>query len=152
MQVLPHRLRGDLRGGADRPAAQPDRSPRSPATFVDLRLEGGELLVAGRLRLQALHTPGGKTVAQMLAEASAIVPFMALAELNASLESGTNSLIVLDVREREAFETGRIPGAELLPRGQLELHVNEELTDPTRRILVYCRWPGTRRIVGLDYV
>ena len=30
----------------------------SPAPFVDLRLEGGELLVVGRLRLQSLHTPG----------------------------------------------------------------------------------------------
>ena len=30
----------------------------SPAPFVDLRLQGGELLVIGRLRLQALHTPG----------------------------------------------------------------------------------------------
>lgn len=30
----------------------------SPAPFVDLRLQGGELLVVGRLRVQALHTPG----------------------------------------------------------------------------------------------
>src|ERR1700716_573660 len=30
----------------------------SPAPYVDLRLQGGELLVVGRLRLQALHTPG----------------------------------------------------------------------------------------------
>jgi glyoxylase-like metal-dependent hydrolase (beta-lactamase superfamily II) len=30
----------------------------SPAPFVDLRLEGGDLLVVGRLRLQSLHTPG----------------------------------------------------------------------------------------------
>src|SRR3984885_12667967 len=30
----------------------------SPAPFVDLHLEGGELLVVGQLRLQSLHTPG----------------------------------------------------------------------------------------------
>ena len=47
---------------------------------------------------------------------------------------------MLDVRERDAFEAGHIPGARLLPRGQLELRVNEELTDPTRRILVYCEF------------
>jgi rhodanese-related sulfurtransferase len=41
----------------------------------------------------------------------------------------------LDVREHDAFEQGHISGARLLPRGQLELRVNEELTDPTRRIL-----------------
>jgi glyoxylase-like metal-dependent hydrolase (beta-lactamase superfamily II)/rhodanese-related sulfurtransferase len=222
----------------------------SPAPFVNLRLQGGELLVVGRLRLQAIHTPGhtrdsmclcvedrvltgdtlliggtgrtdlpsgdagalyeslfegvltldpllkvfpaheykgrshstigqelaenprlqkrdrgafiemmqslnltmpthvtealrtnmsgGKTVAQMLAEAAAAVPFMSLAELKTCLGSRKDELIVLDVRERDAFEEGHIPEARLLPRGQLELRVNQELTDPTRRILTYC--------------
>ncbi|HUX73574.1 MAG TPA: MBL fold metallo-hydrolase [Steroidobacteraceae bacterium] len=247
----------------------------SPAPFVDLRLQGGELLVLGALRLQALHTPGhtldsmclcvedrvftgdtlligatgrtdlptgdaaalheslfagvlrldralkvfpaheykgrshstiaeelaenprlqngdrgafvemmhnlnltmpahltealrtnmtgGKTVAQMLSEAAAIVPFMSLGELKACLESRRLGLTVLDVRERDAFEEGHIPGARLLPRGQLELRVNQELTDPTARILVYCefgrvstlatatlRQMGFQRAVALD--
>ncbi len=89
---------------------------------------------------EALRTnmSGGKTVAQMLSEAAAAVPFMSLAELQARLNSGANELVVLDVRERDAFEAGHIPGARLLPRGQLELRVNQELTDPTRRILTYC--------------
>ena len=224
----------------------------SPAPFVDLRLQGGELLVVGRLRLQALHTPGhtrdsmclrvedrvftgdtlliggtgrtdlpsgdagalyeslfegvlrldpslkvypaheykgrthstigeelaenprlqardrgafiemmhnlnltmpthltealrtnmtgGKTVAQMLAEAAASVPFMSLAELKSCLDAGLGELVVLDVRERDAFEEAHIPGARLLPRGQLELRVNQELSDPTRRILVCCEF------------
>jgi len=89
---------------------------------------------------EALRTnmTGGKTVAQMLSEASAAVPFMSLGELNARVESRIDDLIVLDVRERDAYEQGHILGARLLPRGQLELRVNEELTDPSRRILVYC--------------
>src|ERR1700684_471095 len=91
---------------------------------------------------EALRTnmTGGKTVAQMLSEASASVPFMSLGDLNARIESGSKELIVLDVRERDAFEAGHISGARLLPRGQLELRVDEELTDPTRRILVYCEF------------
>ncbi len=224
----------------------------SPAPFVDLRLEGGEMLAIGRLRLQALHTPGhtrdsmclcvgdrvftgdtlligatgrtdlpsgdagslhdslfgsllkldpallvfpaheykgrshstlaqeaaenprlqkkdrgafiemmqnlnltmpthvtealrtnmsgGKTVAQMLADAAAIVPFMSLAELKASLEAARGALLVLDVRERDAYASGHIPGAKHLPRGQLELRVNDELKDPTQRILVCCEF------------
>src|SRR5258708_14128753 len=91
---------------------------------------------------EALRTnmTGGKTVAQMLSEASASVPFMSLGELNARIESRSDDLIVLDVRERDAFEQGHISGARLLPRGQLELRVNEELTDPTRRIVFYCEF------------
>ena len=224
----------------------------SPAPYVDLRLEGGELLVVGRLRLQSLHTPGhtrdsmcvcvgdrvftgdtlligatgrtdlpsgdagalheslfehvlkldptmkvfpaheykgrshstigqeiaenprlqktgrgafiemmqnlnltmpthvtealrtnmsgGKTVAEMLSDAAAIVPFMSLAGLKTNLEGHHTELIVLDVRERDAYEGGHIPKALNLPRGQLELRVNEELKDPTRRIVVCCEF------------
>jgi glyoxylase-like metal-dependent hydrolase (beta-lactamase superfamily II) len=91
---------------------------------------------------EALRTnmTGGKTVAQMLAEAAAIVPFMSLGELNNYLEFRRNDMILLDVRERDAFDEGHVPGARLLPRGQLELRVNQELTDPTQRILVYCEF------------
>jgi glyoxylase-like metal-dependent hydrolase (beta-lactamase superfamily II)/rhodanese-related sulfurtransferase len=91
---------------------------------------------------EALRTnmSGGKTVAQMLADATARVPFMSLTELKSRVESNANDLIVLDVRERDSFEAGHIPGARLLPRGQLELRVNDELPDPTRRVLVCCEF------------
>lgn len=91
---------------------------------------------------EALRTnmTGGKTVAQMLAEAAAIVPFMSLAELKGCIESNRCDFLVLDVRERDAFMEGHIQGAQHLPRGQLELRVNQELPDPTCRILVYCEF------------
>jgi rhodanese-related sulfurtransferase len=81
---------------------------------------------------------GGKSIAQLLAAAALKVPFMSLADLRSCVESREPSLIILDVREREAFERGHVPGARHLPRGQLELRVNEDLPDPTRRVLVYC--------------
>jgi glyoxylase-like metal-dependent hydrolase (beta-lactamase superfamily II)/rhodanese-related sulfurtransferase len=91
---------------------------------------------------EALRTnmSGGRTVAQMLADATAIVPFMSLAELRARTADASEQLLVLDVRERDAYEQGHIPGAQLLPRGQLELRVNEELPDPTRRIVACCEF------------
>src|SRR5262249_13772568 len=106
---------------------------------------------------------GGKTVAQLLEEAGASVPFMSLAELRARSETGGGDVIILDVRERDAYEQGHIPGARLLPRGQLELRVNEELPDPTARIVACCefgristfatatlRTMGYQRAVALD--
>lgn len=91
---------------------------------------------------EALRTNmnGGRTVAEMLADAAAIVPFMSLQELRRRLGSADSELIILDVRERDAYEAGHIAGSRLLPRGQLELRVNQELPDPTRRILVYCEF------------
>ena len=81
---------------------------------------------------EALRTnmSGGRTVAQLLAEAAAKTPFMSLDELRARVER-KDPLIVLDVREKDAYQSGHVPGARHLPRGQLELRVNEELPDPT---------------------
>jgi len=91
---------------------------------------------------EALRTnmSGGKTVAQMLSDAAASVPFMSMAQLKASIDDAHGDMIVLDVRERDAYESGHVPGAFHLPRGQLELRVNDELKDPTRRILVCCEF------------
>ena len=91
---------------------------------------------------EALRTnmTGGKTVTQLLAEAAAKTPFMALAELNQRIGANSSDLIVLDVREQSAFDAGRVPGAHHLPRGQLELRVNTELPDPTVRIVTCCEF------------
>ena len=91
---------------------------------------------------EALRTnmSGGKTVEQLLSEASAQVPFISMAELAERVNRNDLGLILLDVREKEAFTEGHIPGARHLPRGQLELRVNSELPDPTQRILVACEF------------
>ncbi|MDB5427265.1 MAG: fold metallo-hydrolase [Phenylobacterium sp.] len=91
---------------------------------------------------EALRTnmSGGKTVAQLLSEAAARVPFMALAELNARLGGNSRDLVILDIREKDAFDAGHVPGAVHLPRGQLELRVNSALPDPTVRILTCCEF------------
>jgi glyoxylase-like metal-dependent hydrolase (beta-lactamase superfamily II)/rhodanese-related sulfurtransferase len=91
---------------------------------------------------EALRTnmSGGKTVKQLLAEAAAEVPFIGLAELNARLTGRPNDLLILDIREESAFKAGHIPGALHLPRGQLELRVNDEIPDPTLRIVTCCEF------------
>ncbi len=91
---------------------------------------------------EALRTnmSGGKTVAQLLSEAAAKVPFMSLDELNARLGGNSRDLVILDIREKDAFEAGHVPGARHLPRGQLELRIDTELPDPTVRILTCCEF------------
>jgi len=119
-------------------ASNPRLQKRDRAAFVEM-MRSLNLTMPTHIT-EALRTnmSGGKSVAQLLAEAAATVPFMSLGELKARVETAEDDLIVLDVRERDAYEGGHIPGARLLPRGQLELRVNQDLPDPTRRILTCC--------------
>lgn len=91
---------------------------------------------------EALRTnmSGGITVAQMLSSAAAGVPFVSLAELAERVAGRVDDLVVLDVREKGQFAAGCIPGAKHIPRGQLELRVNEEFPDPTLRIVTVCEF------------
>ncbi|SBT05305.1 Sulfurtransferase [Candidatus Accumulibacter aalborgensis] len=119
-------------------ATNPRLQKRDRAAFVEM-MQNLNLSMPTHVT-EALRTnlSGGKSVAQLLTEAAARVPFMSLDELKARVEAADEDLTILDVREREAYESGHIPGARLLPRGQLELRVNQELPDPTRLILACC--------------
>jgi glyoxylase-like metal-dependent hydrolase (beta-lactamase superfamily II)/rhodanese-related sulfurtransferase len=119
-------------------AANPRLQKRERAAFVEMM---GSLNLSMPTHLtEALRTnmSGGKTIAQLLSEAAAKVSFMSMEELKGRIGADESGLLVLDVRERDAYVEAHIPGAKLLPRGQLELRVNQELPDPTRRVLVYC--------------
>ncbi|HEX7080636.1 MAG TPA: rhodanese-like domain-containing protein [Gammaproteobacteria bacterium] len=119
-------------------ATNPRLQQRDREAFVEMmrRLN----LSAPTHLTEALRTnmTGGKTVDRLLAEAAEKTPFMSLEELQRRVERRDPDLVVLDVREREAFAAGHVPGARHLPRGQLELRVNEELADPTWRIVTVC--------------
>jgi glyoxylase-like metal-dependent hydrolase (beta-lactamase superfamily II)/rhodanese-related sulfurtransferase len=110
------------------------------AAFVEM-MQALDLAAPTHLT-EALRTnmSGGKTVAQLLGEAAAKAPFMSMQELRSRLGGNRRDFVILDVREKEAFDAGHVPGAHHLPRGQLELRVNSELPDPTVRILTCCEF------------
>ena len=85
-----------------------------------------------------VNLSGAKSVAQLLNEAAATVPLYPIDDLKARLGAADNDLVVVDVRERDAYEAAHIPGARHLPRGQLELRVNQAFPDPNVRIVAYC--------------
>jgi glyoxylase-like metal-dependent hydrolase (beta-lactamase superfamily II)/rhodanese-related sulfurtransferase len=121
-------------------AENPRLQKRDRASFVDMM---NHLNIAAPTHLtEALRTnmAGGKTVAQLLSEAAAKVPFMSLAELKSRIGTSGVPVVVLDVREKEAFDAAHVPGAKHLPRGQLELRINEVLPDPTARIVTVCEF------------
>jgi glyoxylase-like metal-dependent hydrolase (beta-lactamase superfamily II)/rhodanese-related sulfurtransferase len=121
---------------ADNPRLQTKERP----AFVEL-MKGLDLAMPQHLT-EALRTnrTGGKTVKQLIAEASNHIVFMSLEEVRRHVDERDPALVVLDVREREAFRAAHLPGARNIPRGELELRADRELPDPTAHILVYCQF------------
>jgi len=121
-------------------ATNPRLQKKDKSAFVEMMQQLN--LSAPAHLTEALRTnlSGGKTVEQLMSEASAKVPFISLGELSERVGRKDADLIVLDVREKEAYVAGHVPGARHIPRGQLELRVNAELVDPTARIVSVCEF------------
>jgi rhodanese-related sulfurtransferase len=53
------------------------------------------------------------------------------------------SIAILDVREKDEWDEGHLPGATHLPRGFLEVRVEKAVDDRAKPVIVYCAG-GTR--------
>jgi molybdopterin/thiamine biosynthesis adenylyltransferase/rhodanese-related sulfurtransferase len=67
---------------------------------------------------------------------------VSLEELKRRIEAG-EKVTLLDVREKDEWRGGYIPGAVSLPRGFLEIQAEQKLPDKNARIVAYCAG-GTR--------
>ncbi len=121
-------------------AANPRLQKRDRAAFV-AQMRALNLEMPDHLT-EALRTnrTGGKAVAQLLEEAAQRIAFMALEEVRDRVAAGGTGLVVLDIRERDAYDAGHVPGALHVPRGQLELRIDAVLPDPTVRVLTCCEF------------
>ena len=64
-------------------------------------------------------------------------------------QQGEESPLLLDVREPDEFSQGAIPGARHIPRGYLELRIEQEVPDRERPLVVYCAG-GVRSALAVD--
>ena len=55
--------------------------------------------------------------------------------------------VFVDVREADEWEKGHVPGALFIPRGFLELRIEEKVPDKEGEVIVYCAG-GTRSALG----
>jgi glyoxylase-like metal-dependent hydrolase (beta-lactamase superfamily II)/rhodanese-related sulfurtransferase len=143
--------------------SNPRLQKRDKAEFIDMMRTLNLQMPTHLTEALRVNMSGGVSVAQLLSDAAAAVPFMAMAEVKKRIDQRSNDLVILDVREKDAFDEGHIPGARHVPRGQLELRVNEAFPDPTLHIVAYCdfgkvstlaadtlRKMGFTRVVALD--
>jgi rhodanese-related sulfurtransferase len=83
------------------------------------------------------HGAAVKTSDQMVREAKAVVKEVSVDEVGKMIEA-KEKIIILDVRDKDEFETGYIPGAVNLSRGMLEFKINTLIPDRNAVIVVYC--------------
>lgn len=60
-------------------------------------------------------------------------------EVKQKLDRGDN-FVLIDVREPHEYQIARIPGAQLIPLGELPKHLNE--FDPNADIVAHCKSGG----------
>lgn len=85
-----------------------------------------------------------KTYSDLFAEVRQSVKILSLDELKARLETRKEKPFTLvDVREKDEFRAGFIPGAIHIPRAHLEMQAEQKLTDKNAEIILYCAG-GTR--------
>jgi molybdopterin/thiamine biosynthesis adenylyltransferase/rhodanese-related sulfurtransferase len=85
-----------------------------------------------------------KTYSDLFADVRNTVKIISLEELKARLEDKSQPQpLIVDVREKDEFRAGFIPGALHLPRGFLEMQAEGKLPDKQAEIVLYCAG-GTR--------
>lgn len=119
--------------------SNPRLAVKNEAEFVELMASLNLDMPTHLTEALRVNLSGGVSIDELLRNAAGKVPFMGQDQVNTLIESN-EPVKLLDVREKDAFEAGHLPGAIHLPRGQLELRVNEMLPDPTERIVVYCEF------------
>ena len=87
-----------------------------------------------------------KTYKQIMDEARQVVPEASPDEVKSKLDRSTPPML-LDVREKEEFRQGYVPGAVSLPRGFLEMRVEDAVPDKNTPIVAYCAG-GTRSLLA----
>jgi sulfur-carrier protein adenylyltransferase/sulfurtransferase len=78
-----------------------------------------------------------KTYSDLLQEVKGQIRQVSLEDLKARMEAGED-LVLVDVREKDEWRQGHIPGAVHVPRGFLEMQAESKLPDKSAKVVTYC--------------
>ena len=87
-----------------------------------------------------------RTYQQIMDEARKTVPEVSPDEVKTRID-GSQKPVVLDVREKEEYRQGFLPGAVSVPRGFLEMRIEDAVPDHATPIVAYCAG-GTRSLLA----
>ena len=87
---------------------------------------------------------------QLLNKVKAEIAEVSAAQVQEDLKGG-KAIQIVDVREREEVMDGYIPDAEMIPRGFLELNIEEDVTmDRDAEIVLYCAGGNRSALAARD--
>jgi sulfur-carrier protein adenylyltransferase/sulfurtransferase len=87
-----------------------------------------------------------KSFKDLMEEARRVVPEWTTEQVKDRLSNG-GGFTLLDVREKEEFREGHLPGAVSVPRGFLDIRVEEVVPDKQSPVVLYCAG-GTRSLLA----
>ncbi len=87
-----------------------------------------------------------KTYRDLMAEARQGVPEWSPDEVRQRTSNG-GGFSLIDVREKEEYREGHLPGAVSVPRGFLDMRIEETVPDKNAPIVLYCAG-GTRSLLA----
>ena len=61
---------------------------------------------------------------------------------DAATKQNNDEAVVIDVREKDEWDQGHIPGAIHMSRGTIELDIEEKVSDPNAMIICHCGGGG----------
>src|ERR671936_382490 len=77
---------------------------------------------------------------QLVAEAKKNVTEVSPQDAAAKLKS--SEAVIVDVRDKDEWDEGHIPGALYMSRGTIELDIEEKVPDPNAMIICHCGGGG----------
>ncbi len=87
-----------------------------------------------------------KTFRELMAESRQIVPEWTPDDVRQRTSNG-GGFTLIDVREKEEYREGHLPGAMSVPRGFLDMRIEEAVPDKDASIVLYCAG-GTRSLLA----
>jgi rhodanese-related sulfurtransferase len=86
---------------------------------------------------------------QLVDEAKSQISEIGPDELKRMRQSGED-FILIGVRERDEQQKGTIPGAVGMPRGILEVNIDQITTDKDRKLVLYCGGGSRSALAALN--
>ncbi len=88
-----------------------------------------------------------KTFDDIMSDAKRVVPEVSVDAVRNRLAGNGKAVVLLDVREKEEYREGHLPGAISVPRGFLEMKMETEVPERDAEIIAYCQG-GTRSLMA----